>query len=329
MIEVTDLRKQFPVRESLLQTILSFFGRKKKVINAVNGLSFTMERGEMMGLAGESGCGKTTTGMLLLHLYAPTEGRILFDKQDVTSLSKSDLKRFRKQAQLIFQDPYESLNPRFTVLRALEEPLLIHGVRDRSAREQKVFQTMERVKLLPVSSFINKFPHELSGGERQRVCIARAIILDPLLLVADEAVSMLDVSIRASILNLLRDLTDQMQMATLYISHDLSLLGSICEKVAIMYAGEIVEMGRPDRVILSPLHPYSRALIAAVPVPEFGERSSTIQPLRGEPPNLISLPKGCLFELRCPEARPICQSSRPTLKEVFPGHLVSCHISGV
>jgi peptide/nickel transport system ATP-binding protein len=328
MIEVRQLQKWFPVKENLLQTLIAEISGRGKFVRAVNGVSFTMQRKEIMGLAGESGCGKTTTGFLLLRLYAPTGGAILFEGKDIASLKGRELANFRTKTQLIFQDPYESLNPRFTVRRTIEEPLICNKVRSRVERQERVTRAMERAKLTPLEAFFDKYPHELSGGERQRVCIARAIVLEPILLVADEAVSMLDVSIRASILNLLRELTEQMQMATLYISHDLSLLGSICEKIAIMYAGEIVEMGKPEYVVDSPLHPYTKALIAAVPLPEFNRSKSKSILLKGEPPDLINLPEGCSFRPRCEVAEGICLTKKPQLCEVNEDHFVSCNLVG-
>jgi len=294
-------------------------------VRALNGISFEMHKGEIMGLAGESGCGKTTTGMLLLHLDTPTQGQILFQGRDVTSLRGDELVSFRRKAQLIFQDPYESLNPRFTVRRAIEEPLIVNKIHNKNERSRRLIKAMERAKLSPIEALIDKYPHELSGGERQRVCIARAIVLEPLLLVADEATSMLDVSIRASILNLLRELTEEMQMATLYISHDLSLLGSICDKITIMYAGEIVEMGKPEHIVNFPLHPYTKALIAAVPVPEFYRRESKSVLVKGEPPDLTNLPEGCHFQPRCEIGKETCIIKKPELHEIEDGHFVSCH----
>ncbi len=328
MIEVKQVQKHFPVKEPLPQALYSLIKGRKKFIKALNGISFEMQKREITGLAGESGCGKTTTGMLLLHLETPTKGKILFEGKDVASLKGNELADFRRKAQLIFQDPYESLNPRFTVRRAIEEPLIVNRVHKKGERSRRVMKAMERAKLSPIESFIDKYPHELSGGERQRVCIARAIVLEPSLLVADEATSMLDVSIRASILNLLRELTEGMQMATLYISHDLSLLGSICDKIAIMYAGEIVEMGKPEHIVEIPLHPYTRALIAAVPVPEFYKRESKPTLVKGEPPDLMNLPDGCPFCPRCEIAKEICTTEKPELHEIDAGHFVSCHFLG-
>jgi len=325
MIEVMQLQKHFPVKGTLFQVILNGIRGKKESVKAVNGISFTLQRKEIMGLAGESGSGKTTTAMLLLRLYTPTYGSIFFEGKDITSLQGKDLAYFRRNAQLVFQDPYESLNPRFTVHRVIEEPLIINKVTRKKERRKRVLQVMEKVKLTPIEAFWDKYPHEMSGGERQRVCIARAIVLEPLLLVADEATSMLDVSIRASILNLLRELTEDLQMATLYISHDLSLLGSICDKIGIMYSGEIVEMGKPEDIINHCLHPYTKALISAVPIPEFHERKPKFTTISGEPPNLIYLPEGCYFRPRCDNRGEVCLRKKTQLCEVKDGHFVSCH----
>lgn len=328
MIEVKQVQKFFLVKKSFLSTLVSAISGERQFVRAVNGVSFAFKSGEILGLAGESGCGKTTMGMLLLGLYSLDKGKILFEGKNIASLRGTALSDFRSKAQLIFQDPYESLNPRFTVRRTIEEPLIVNKVRRGVERSERIIRAMGRAKLTPVEAFFNKYPHELSGGERQRVCIARAIVLEPVLLVADEAVSMLDVSIRASILNLIRELTEEMQMATLYISHDLSLLGSICDRIAIMYAGDIVEIGNPMDIITSPLHPYTKALIAAVPVPEFKRRRSKPVVLKGEPPDLINLPKGCTFQPRCGIAENICLRTKPPLREADDGHFVSCNLLG-
>lgn len=329
MIEIIDIHKHFPVKKGLLQSILSAFRSDRQaaaLVKAVNGVSFTMDRGRIMGLAGESGCGKTTTGMLLLRLYTATAGKIIFEGREIGTLKGSELGEFRRKAQLIFQDPYESLNPRFTVARTIAEPLIVNHVRGKRQRREKISQAMQRAKLTPIEAFIDKYPHELSGGERQRVCIARAIVLEPILLVADEAVSMLDVSIRADILNLLSELTIELQMASLYISHDLSLLGSICDSIAIMYAGQIVEMGPPKDVIHFPQHFYTRALIGAVPVLEFNQRRVRTKALKGEPPDLTDLPQGCSFNPRCASALDVCRTQNPQLSERQKGHRVACHV---
>lgn len=328
MIEVKELRKMFPVKRTFIQALLSAVTGKKEFVRAVNGVSFVMQRKEIIGLAGESGCGKTTTAMLLLRLYDPSGGKILFEGEDIASLKGKELANFRNRAQLIFQDPYESLNPRFTVRRTIEEPLIINRICTKAERPERIIQAMKRARLTPAEAFLDKYPHELSGGERQRVCIARAIVLEPILLIADEAVSMLDVSIRAGVLNLLKELTEELQMATLYISHDLSLLGNICNKIAIMYAGEIVEMGKPEQIIESPLHPYTKALIAAVPIPEFKKREVRHLSIKGEPPDLIGFQRGCSFHPRCEGARDVCLTQKPELCRAAEDHFVSCHLTG-
>ena len=329
MIKVEELRKMFPVNRTFFQTLLSAITGKKEFLRAVNGISFTMQRKEIVGLAGESGCGKTTTAMLLLRLYDPSGGKILFEGKDIASLKGKELANFRCRAQLIFQDPYESLNPRFTVRRTIEEPLIINRICTKAERPERINQAMKRAKLTPAEAFLDKYPHELSGGERQRVCIARAIVLEPILLIADEAVSMLDVSIRAGVLNLLKELTEELQMATLYISHDLSLLGNICNKIAIMYAGEIVEMGKPEQIIEFPLHPYTKALITAVPIPEFKKRELRHVLIKGEPPDLIGFPRGCSFHPRCEGVKDVCLIQKPEFCQVDEDHFVSCHLTGV
>ncbi|MBW1736913.1 MAG: ABC transporter ATP-binding protein [Deltaproteobacteria bacterium] len=328
MIEVKDLQKSFAVKETFFSAFTSLLKKKEKRIRAVNGISFSIHAGEIMGVAGESGCGKTTTAMLLLGLYRPSGGKVLFEGMDISSLKGTELRYFRRKAQLIFQDPYESLNPRFTVYRTIEEPLIVNRLRRKSERREKIMKAMEKAKLMPLEAFCDKYPHELSGGERQRVCIARAIVLEPVLLIADEATSMLDVSIRAGILEIIKELTEEMKMATLYISHDMSLLGSICDKIGIMYAGEIVEIGRSEDIIQSPLHPYTRALIEAVPVPEFRRAKLKLKAIAGEPPDLVNLPRGCSFRLRCERAIKACRTSRPKLFEVKQGHFVACHQVG-
>jgi oligopeptide/dipeptide ABC transporter ATP-binding protein len=328
MIEAIRLEKTFPVKENLAKALLMRMRGEQRSVKAVNGVSFKMQAGQIMGLAGESGCGKTTTAMLLLGMFAPSGGRVFFEGRDISGLAGKDLVDFRRKAQLIFQDPYESLNPRFNVFRTIDEPLRINRIKSKEEKERLVFKAMERARLTPFEAFTHKFPHELSGGERQRVGIARAIVLEPHLLVADEATSMLDVSIRAGILNILRELTEEMNMATLYISHDMSLLGSICDRIAIMYAGKIVEMGNPEDIINSSLHPYTKALIAAVPVPEFHGRSSNLSTVQGEPPDLINPPRGCAFRPRCLDAINDCAHMDAPLQKVDSSHFVACLKAG-
>ena len=330
VVTVEGLKKWFPIKNDLFQWIMPKSRRAKayRTVKAVNQVSFKIKKGEILGLAGESGCGKTTTALLLLRLYTPTGGKIFFEKKDIASLKKREVGKFRSQAQIVFQDPYESLNPRFTVGRTVEEPLIVNKIGSKMDRLARVIETLKKVKLMPVETFINKYPHELSGGERQRVGIARAIVMKPALLVADEAVSMLDVSIRAGILSLLRELTDEMKMATLYISHDLSLIGNICDRVAIMYAGQILEMGVSEDVIFSPIHPYTEALLAAVPTPEFSKRRMELSTLRGELPDMTNLPAGCSFRPRCQFAEETCGRDEPPLRKIKDEHFVACHIRG-
>ena len=296
MIKVKNLKKWFPLSEGF---IASFLNRgKMRYLKAVDDVSFEIGEGEILGLAGESGCGKTTVGMTAIKLYEPTSGSIFFDEKDVNDLTGDELKEFRKKVQIIFQNPYESLNSRFTVFDSIIEPLNIHNIGTSKERREKVIKTLELTGLRPVDDYLNKFPHELSGGQRQRVSISRAIVLDPRFVIADEPVSMLDVSIRAGILNLLKSFIDAMGLSILYISHDLSTIRYMCPRTAIMYVGRIVEIGATDEIVNHPRHPYTEALISAVPLPNPNYRRQRIS-LPGELPNPIDLPKGCRFGPRC------------------------------
>lgn len=323
VIEVHNLHKWFPLPGGLLASLL---GRSQpKVLRAVDGVSFAIHAGEIVGVVGESGSGKTTVGMTTLRLYEPTAGHIRFLGQDISQASGPDLHRFRRSAQIVFQNPYESLNPRFTVFDSVVEPLRIHNVGAEDEQRRLVIQALERAELHPPETFLWRYPHELSGGQRQRVAIARAIVLEPKFLVADEPVSMLDVSIRAGVLNLLRRLATEMQTAILYISHDLATVRYICRRTLTMYAGQVVEAGETETVVKRPYHPYTQFLIKAIPRADITAKRERVL-LEGEVPNLVQPPPGCRFQARCPFAMPICQTQAPPLREVEPGHLVACHL---
>ena len=323
LIRVEGLKKLFPVRKGLLSMI---FSRKAEYVHAVDGVSFTISKGEIFGLAGESGCGKTTTGRLLLRLVEPTEGSVYFEGEDIFSLSGRELMRKRREMQMIFQDPYKSLDPKKTVKDIINEPLSIHKIgKNRREKLEIIYEMLEAVKLTPPEDYLFKYPHELSGGERQRVAIARAIILKPKFIVADEPVSMLDVSIRASILDLMIELKDKFNLTYLYITHDLSVASYLCNKLAIMYLGKLVELGATLDLVKDPLHPYTKMLISAVPVPDPTYKREGIR-IRGEVGNPINPPTGCRFHPRCPFATDKCREIEPDFNEVKDGHFVACHL---
>lgn len=321
-VKVNNLKVYFSSRKGLLKSLVG--GGEVKPVKAVDGVSFDITPGEAFGLAGESGCGKTTTAKTLVRLYKPTDGEIQFEGQNVAPFEGKKLREFRNKAQMVFQDPYESLNPRFRIKHILMEPLEIHGICDSyKERMRRVTETLHMVGLKPPEEFLDRFPHEMSGGQRQRVAIARALVLRPKLLVADEPVSMLDVSIRAGILNLLSKLIGDLQMAGLYISHDLSLIRYVCQKTAIMYLGRIVEIGPTEDIIHEPLHPYSQALLAAVPVVDLGIHSRI--EVEGEAPNPINIPSGCRFHPRCKKALRICRNEAPPMVRIGT-RSVECHL---
>ncbi len=322
VLKVSNLRTLFPVSRGIVGTLLF---RPRRYVHAVDGVSFSVARGEILGLVGESGSGKTTTALSILGLVEPTEGEILFNGQSVSELVHSrERLRLRQQMQIIFQDPYESLNPRQTVFATVAEPLEVHRlVKTRAETVERVRVALDAAGLKPPEAFFHRYPQELSGGQRQRVVIASALVLNPQLLVADEPVSMLDVSIRAEILNLLLQLRDQRGITILYITHDLATAAYFTDRVAVMYLGKIVEIGPTKTVLNDPRHPYTQALLSVIPVPNpRRRRKRTI--LEGETPNPIDLPPGCRFHPRCPVATAQCSQAEPELCNVGTDHQVAC-----
>ena len=318
LLEVKGLQKRFPVTEGIV------INRKIGEVKAVDGINFSVRRGETLGLVGESGCGKTTTGRCILRLERPTAGEILYDGIDIAKLERKDLMVLRRRIQVIFQDPYSSLNPRMKVGEIIAEPIMVHGIeRSAARRSARVRELLSVCGLDP--KFADRYPHEMSGGQRQRVGIARALALEPEFIVCDEAVSALDVSIQAQIVNLLEDLRGQFGLTYLFIAHDLSVVRHLCQRVAVMYLGRIVELAECDELFDNPLHPYTQALLAAVPVPDpTVEASRTFRPVRGEVPSAINPPPGCVFHPRCPIAVETCRQIRPELREPRSAHWVAC-----
>jgi peptide/nickel transport system ATP-binding protein len=325
IIRVENLKKWFEVRTGFFSQILS---RRRLYVKAVDGISFDIKKQEMFGLAGESGSGKTTTGRLLLKLIEPTSGKIFFHDKEITKLDEKEFKPYRRKMQMIFQDPYESLNPRMTIYDIIAEPLRVQKMaKDEREVQERVFRALEDVELTPPEEFIFRYPHELSGGQRQRVSVARAIIMNPEFIVADEPVSMLDVSIRAEVLNVMFDLLKKYGVSFLYITHDLALARHICDRLAIMYLGKIMEKGTIEQIIYEPLHPYTRALMEAVPSPNPDAKRIEVV-IKGEIPSPINPPPGCRFSTRCPECMDICTKEEPQLIDVGGGHEVACHKYG-
>ncbi len=316
LVEVKKLRKFFPVRTH-------FFAREKLFVQAVNNVSLTIKRGETLGLVGESGCGKSTLGRLILRLEEPTAGEIYFEGENILQFNAERLRQMRRQMQIIFQDPYSSLNPRKTVGSIIGEPLIIHKIGTKKEQEERVRYLMEVVGLRP--EHINRYPHEFSGGQRQRIGIARALALNPKLIIADEPVSALDVSIQAQVLNLLEDLQDEFHLTYLFIAHDLSVVEHISDRVAVMHLGRIAELAKSEELYRNPKHPYTQALLSANPVPDPTlERQRVI--LQGEVPSPINPPPGCNFHTRCPQRFDLCDQAIPELKEVELDHWVACHL---
>ena len=324
LIKVEKLKKYFPVNLGFFRSITS---RKDIFVKAVDDVSFNVRKKEIFGLAGESGSGKTTTGRVILRLIEPTAGKAYFKGNNVFETQQADIKALRREMQMIFQDPYESLNPRFTVYDIISEPLKIHKIYSNEKQvEEKVLEKLEEVKITPPEQFLLRYPHELSGGQRQRVALARSLVLEPEFIVADEPVSMLDVSIRAEVLNLMFDLIQKHNVSFLYITHDLALARHICDRVGIMYLGKIVEMSEAEKVVYEPLHPYTKALIIAVPIPDPNARRSEAV-IKGEIPSPINPPSGCRFHTRCPSyIGDICRTKEPELLDVGGEHYVACHL---
>lgn len=319
LLETRDLKMHFPVMGGL-------FRRRIGSVFAVDGVSFTLERGETLGIVGESGCGKSTLGRALVRLYKPTEGSIQFDGQEISTLPGRDLVQLRRRMQMIFQDPYSSLNPRKSIRSTLEEPLRIHGVGDPAERFERIAELVEKVGLR--RDDLHKYPHEFSGGQRQRIGIARALILGPELIVADEPVSALDVSIQSQVLNLLVSLQQEFGLTFLFISHDLTVVKYVSDRVAVMYLGRIVEIATSHGIYARPAHPYTQALLAAVPIPDPRRRVDLV-PLEGDVPNPSRPPPGCAFHTRCPHVRDICRQQAPELEPLTgeTDHAAACHFA--
>jgi oligopeptide/dipeptide ABC transporter ATP-binding protein len=316
LVEIENLKKYYPVTAGLLAKHIAD-------VRAVDGVSFFISEGETLGLVGESGCGKSSLGRTLLRLEEPTAGRVLYKGSDIAKWDKKQLKEFRKEAQMIFQDPQSSLDPRMTIGDSIGEALLIHGVGTEKERLERVEELLKRVGLEPEHAF--RYPHELSGGQKQRVGIARALAVTPKLIVADEPVSALDVSVQAQILNLTMDLQRELGLAYLFIAHDLAVIGQVSDRIAVMYLGQIIELAGRAELLAYPLHPYTEALISAVHVPDPHQKREGIL-LKGEVPSPIEPPPGCRFHTRCPRVKKICRQEAPILRQLKENHFVACHL---
>ncbi|WP_070121081.1 ABC transporter ATP-binding protein [Bacillus marinisedimentorum] len=316
LLEVKDLKKHFPIKGGVLQ-------RQVAAVKAVDGVSFTVRKGETLGIVGESGCGKSTTGRLLLQLIEATEGSVRFEDKEVTSLSKKELRKLRREMQMVFQDPFASLNPRHTVERILEEPLIVHGIGNSSERKKMVRDLLETVGLS--SYHAKRYPHQFSGGQRQRIGIARALMTKPKLIIADEPVSALDVSIQSQVLNLMQKLQEEFDLTYIFIAHDLGVVRHISDRVGVMYLGKMVELADSEKLYKNPLHPYTQALLSAVPVPDPDFKRDSII-LTGDIPSPSNPPAGCAFHTRCQACMDICKTETPEFREVEPGHYAACHL---
>ncbi len=322
IVKVEHLKKYFPVQKSFLEQL---FTRELSYVKAVDDVAFSIRSGEIFTLAGESGCGKTTAGRVVVRLLEPTSGKIYFNGEDITKLRGEKLRLLRRKMQMIFQDPYASLNPRMKVVDAVGHPLEIHELAKGGEKKKMVLEVLERVGLTPPEQFINLYPHQLSGGQRQRVALARSIILKPEFMVADEPVSMIDVSLRSTIIDLMLSFRKELGLTYLFITHDLAVAKYISDKIAIMYLGKIVEMGHKEPLFRNPMHPYTQALLSAIPVPNPERERKRIE-LAGEVPSAIDIPTGCRFHPRCAYRTDKCSKEEPQLIEVEKGHFVACHL---
>ncbi|MGQ9746325.1 MAG: ABC transporter ATP-binding protein [Candidatus Caldatribacteriaceae bacterium] len=318
IIRVENLKKYFPIKAGVFRKTIAW-------VKAVDEVSFEVFAGESLGIVGESGCGKSTLGMTILRLYEPTAGRIYFDNLEISRLSAPQLRPIRKDMQMIFQDPFSSLNPRMSIGAIIEEGLSVHGMFSPQERLERVQEVLEKVGLS--RDYVRRYPHEFSGGQRQRIGIARAIVLHPRVIIADEAVSSLDVSIRSQILNLMEELKEEYRLTYIFISHDLAVIRHICDRVLVMYLGKIIEIAHQRDLFHSPLHPYTVALISAVPVPNPDYKVHRII-LKGDVPSPINPPSGCRFHPRCPVSKDICKEKEPFLQEIKQSHWVACHFPG-
>jgi peptide/nickel transport system ATP-binding protein len=322
IVRVEQLKKYFPVQKGVLEQL---FSRRKSYVKAVDNVNFSIMRGEIFTLAGESGCGKTTTGKLIIRLIKPTSGNIYFNGTDITGLKGETLRLLRRKMQIVFQDPYASLSPRMSIGDAIGHPLEIHGIAKGQEKRQKVLEVLEKVGLSPAKEFVNLFAHQLSGGQRQRAALARSIILQPKFMVADEPVSMIDVSLRTTIIDLLLSFRKELGLTYLFVTHDLAVAKYISDRIGVMYLGRIIEICDKQSLFLRPLHPYTRALLSAIPIPE-PKRKREAESLRGEVPSAINIPSGCRFHPRCPQGEKKCADEEPRLIEVEKGHFVECNL---
>jgi oligopeptide transport system ATP-binding protein len=316
LLKVENLKKHFPITGGIL-------GRPVSSVKAVDGVSFTVNKGETLGIVGESGCGKSTTGRMLMRLIDPSEGKVTFEDRELTSLSNSEMRKIRREIQMVFQDPYASLNPRHTVEKILEEPLKVHGMGSAKERRERVHELLNIVGLS--SYHAKRYPHQFSGGQRQRIGIARALMTKPKLIIADEPVSALDVSIQSQVLNLMQDLQKEFELTYIFIAHDLGVVRHISDRVGVMYLGKMVELSDSENLYEEPLHPYTQALLSAVPIPDPDFKRET-QLLQGDIPSPSNPPSGCTFHTRCPFATDVCKEKVPEFKEHQPGHYVACHL---